>query len=58
MSYIVVRLNTFHYIQNGVQDATEHILDVAQHPTHEVISNTEDTSAYDHGVNVAKVSFS
>lgn len=52
------RVNTFHYIQNSVQDGTEHILDVAHYSTHELVSNTEDASAYDHRVNVAEVSFS
>lgn len=51
-------LSTFYYIQNCVQNSTEHILDVAHHSTNELISNTEDTSAYYHRVNVAKVNFS
>lgn len=50
--------NTFHYIQHSVQYGTEHTLDVANHATHELISNTEDTSAYYHRVNVAKIKFS
>ena len=51
-------LNTFHYIQDSVQNGTEHTLDVAHHSTHEVINNTEDASAYVHRVYVANVSFS
>lgn len=51
-------LNTFHYIQDSVQDGTEHILDIAHHSTCELINNTEDTSAYVHRIYVANVSFS
>lgn len=51
-------VNTFYYIQNSVQNGTEHIPDVAHNSTRELISNTEDTSAYDHRVNVANVNFS
>lgn len=46
-------VNTFHYTQNCVQNATEHIPDVAPHSAHKVINNTEGTSACDHRVNVA-----
>ena len=47
---------TFWCIQYCVQDNTDHIPDVANYCTHIVISNTEDTSAYDHRVHVANVS--
>lgn len=52
------RVNTFHRIQKVVQDGTEHILDVAHHITGKLVSNTEDTPAYDHRVHVAEVRFS
>lgn len=54
----VKRADTFYYIQSGVRDATEHILDIALNLTHIFISSTEDTSAYAHRVNVAKVNCS
>lgn len=54
----MVRVNTFHNIQESVYNGTEHILDVAHHSTHELVSNIEDPSAYDHRVNIAEVSFS
>jgi len=52
------RVNTLHYTQYSVQDEAERILDVARCSTHELISYIEDTSAYYHRVNVAKIKFS
>lgn len=51
-------VNTLHSIQNSVYDGADRILDVAHHPSHKLIGNGEDTSADDHGVNVAEINTS
>lgn len=53
-----LNVNTLHSIQNSVYNGADHILDVAHHPTHKLISNGEDVSASDHRVNVAEINTS
>lgn len=51
-------VGTFHYIQDVVQDCTEHLLDAARYPANGVVSSAKGASANHDRVHKAEVSLS